>query len=486
MKIGIIGAGIGGMAIAVRASLQGHDVEVYEANDFPGGKLSEFRTKGYRFDAGPSLFTMPQYVDELFRLAGENPSDYFSYEKLSTVCNYFWEDGTALSAYADTDKFEEELLEKLLIPKGVLKDMLADSRTKYELTGRIFLEQPIHKLKPWFSKEVGKAMLKLYKLDIFKSMHQLNQKKLKHPKLIQFFDRFATYNGSDPYRASGILNIIPHFEHHFGAFFPKGGMINITNALHHLAVRNGVKFHFNKKVEKIRVEQGKAKGIICDGENIDFGAVISNMDVLPTYKKLLPNEKHPERILKAERSSSALIFYWGIKQSFPQLDLHNIFFSDFYKEEFDAIKSGSIHHDPTVYVNISSKLNLTDAPEGCENWFTMINVPHNSGQNWDKLIPEARNNILKKLSRILGVNIEELIETEEILDPRRIQLRTSSHGGALYGTASNSRNAAFARHANFSRNIKGLYFCGGSVHPGGGIPLCLLSAKITADELSEF
>jgi phytoene dehydrogenase-like protein len=168
-----------------------------------------------------------------------------------------------------------------------------------------------------------------------------------------------------------------------------------------------------------------------------------------------------------------------MKKTFPKLDLHNIFFSEDYKTEFDHIfKKGSIYHDPTVYVNITSKMTPSDAPEGCENWFTMINVPNNQGQDWDQMIIDAKSNILDKLSRMIGLNLSEYIAVEEILDPRTIESKTSSSLGALYGNSSNNLFSAFLRHANKSRRIKNLYFCGGSVHPGGGIPMCLSSAKI--------
>jgi phytoene dehydrogenase-like protein len=173
-----------------------------------------------------------------------------------------------------------------------------------------------------------------------------------------------------------------------------------------------------------------------------------------------------------------MIFYWGMNKSFPQLDLHNIFFSNDYTQEFDMIfKKSSVCDDPTVYVHVSSKIASQHAPEGKENWFVMVNVPYNSGQDWEMLRNQIRKNVIRKLSKQLSENIEELIEVEDYLDPIRIEQRTSSFGGALYGASSNDRMAAFFRHPNFSKT-KGLYFVGGSVHPGGGIPLCLLSAKI--------
>jgi phytoene dehydrogenase-like protein len=188
--------------------------------------------------------------------------------------------------------------------------------------------------------------------------------------------------------------------------------------------------------------------------------------------------------LAGEKSSSALIFYWGIKKEFQNLELHNILFAKDYKSEFDAIfSSRTIHPDPTVYINITSKVVSNDAPEGSENWFVMINVPHLKGHNWETLRVEARKRIIQKINTTLNVDIESLIEEEEYLDPVIIQSRTGSHLGALYGNASNDTFSAFGRHANHSSAIKGLYFCGGSVHPGGGVPLCLFSAAIAADRI---
>ena len=478
MKIGIIGAGIAGLAAAVRMAAHGYEVDVFEANPYPGGKLSEFRLGGYRFDAGPSLFTMPMYVDELYRLADPAKTPPLSYRRLDVVCHYFWEDGVRLHAHAAPEEFARGAADVLGVDPQAILRALADSRRKYELTGRTFLERSLHRPATWLSREVGSALLQLPSLDIFRSMHQVNQRQLQHPKLVQLFDRFATYNGSNPYRAPGILNIIPHFEHHFGAYFPQGGMHAITEHLYRLALEGGVRFHFEQPVSEIQVEKGRASALVVGERTLRYDRIVSNMDVFFTYRRLLPGQKAPERILAQEKSTSALIFYWGIRKEFPELGLHNIFFSEDYREEFDLLGRGRISDDPTVYVNITQKYESGDAPAGCENWFTMINVPYNSGQDWDALIARSRKNVLDKLSRILGRAIEPLIEEEALLDPRTIESRTNSHLGALYGTSSNDRMAAFLRHANFSSRIEDLYFCGGSVHPGGGIPLCLLSARI--------
>ncbi len=485
-KAFVIGAGIAGIAVAIRLSVKGHTVEVFEANSYPGGKLSEFEKDAFRFDAGPSLLTMPQYIDELFELAGKKPSDYFNYQKLDVLCNYFYEDGTRLTAYADEDTFANEVTTATSEVPSAIKKYRDNSRNTYNITNHVFLERSLHQLKTYLRWDTLRSIFSLRRIDAMRTMHHANKSFFKDERIVQFYDRFATYNGSNPYQAPATLNVIPHIEQHFGAYFPAGGMYSIVTGLVKLAEELGVKFHYNSPVDDIFLGGKQAKGIKVKGELLQSDIIISNMDVWFTYHKLLKSypELHPKKILAQERSSSALIFYWGINKEFPQLDLHNIFFSADYEKEFNHIwRQRDICDDPTVYVNISSKFNTDDAPTGCENWFVMINVPANTGQDWDILIAAARQNILNKLSKNLGEDISKLIISESILDPRGIESRTSSYQGSIYGTSSNSRFAAFLRHANRSSKISNLYFCGGSVHPGGGIPLCLLSAKIVSGPL---
>ena len=479
MKIGIIGAGIAGIATAIRLAARGHAVTVFEANDYPGGKLSAFALDGYRFDAGPSLFTMPQYVEDLFAVAGETTELHFRYQRMASTCNYFWPDGTELRAWAEPAQFAKEAEQKLGVPAAKVEAFLAKSDRKYQLAGNIFLEKSLHKPKTWLNWKVFKALFYLPYFDLFTSMHQVHRKWFKSPKMAQLFDRYATYNGSNPYKAPGMLTIIPHFEHNIGVFYPEGGMHEITRSLYALSLRKGVKYHFNSPVKAILVKNDQATGIQVADQTFDFDRIVSNMDVFYTYRKLLPDLPAPERILGQPKSSSALIFYWGVRGAFPQMDLHNIFFSEDYQAEFAALEQGTVIDDPTIYVNITSKYTASDAPPGAESWFVMVNVPCNTGQDWDALIPGIRRNTLQKLSKALKTDLASLIACEEVLDPRGIEAKTSSHLGALYGYSSNNTMAAFLRHPNFSGRIKNLYFVGGSVHPGGGIPLCLLSAQIT-------
>jgi len=296
----------------------------------------------------------------------------------------------------------------------------------------------------------------------------------------------ATYNGSSPYLAPAMLNIIAQLELNEGPALPVGGMVQITKRAHELALQHGVQFHTNERVTEILHHNKQIIGLQTQKASYSFDIVVSNMDIHYTYEQLLPTVKAPEFLLKQEKSSSAIVFYWGIQHQFSELGVHNIFFAADYQAEFKAIfESKTLYSDPTVYVHISSKVEKRDAPAGKENWFVMVNAPINVGQDWDHEIQLLRTRILQKISQSLGTDIEPLIEVEQINEPRLIDARYSGKQGSIYGNASNNVFSAFLRHPNFSKQLKGLYFAGVTVHPGGGIPLAINSAKIVARCIQE-
>ena len=477
----IIGSGIGGIATALRLRSMNYDVTVFENNNYPGGKLASFDLGPYRFDAGPSLLTMPHFIDELFDLFNENPRDYFNYKKKDISCRYFWDDGTKLNAYSEKSKFINEINKVLGVKESTISTYLLNAKRKYDLTKSMFLEQSLHKLKTYLSKDLLIGLCNVFSFQINKTLNQVNELELKEPHLVQLFNRFATYNGSSPYKTPGMMTLVQHLEQEYGTYVSDKGMNNITKSLYDLALRQGIDFKFNSFVSQILVSGKRAIGVSVGEESYSSDIVVSNMDIVPTYRNLLKNYYQPEKTLSQERSSSALIFYWGINKEFKNLDLHNIFFSNDYKKEFQSIfEKKSIFSDPTVYINITSKDVKGDAPDNCENWFVMINSPNDSGQDWDNMIDEVKSNILKKINRLLNIELEDYIEYEKVYTPKTIESNTQSYMGSLYGSSSNNLMSAFLRHPNFSNETLNLYFCGGSVHPGGGIPLCLLSAKIVS------
>lgn len=477
--VGIIGSGIGGLALSIRLANHGFKVTLFEKNSYAGGKLSELNLNGYRFDKGPSLFTMPCLIDELTTL--QKSKTLFEYHKLETITHYFYSDGTQLKASANIEDFASEISEKLNEKKESVIKHINRNAFYFKTTEDLFLKQSLHQLKNFINLKTLKGILLAPFLGLFSTMNKKNESSFKNPKTIQLFNRYATYNGSNPYKAPGLMNMISHLEFNLGAFLPKKGMHQITTHLVQLAEEAGVAIKYNEKVSNLAVNDNhKITTLTSNGLDYKFDIVASDVDMHVLYKYLLPESLTPKKLLKQEKSSSAFVFYWGINKEFKELGLHNILFSDDYKKEFDYLFSKQEPiDDPTVYINITSKYCKNDAPEGCENWFVMVNVPHNKEKNI-KYTAALRKNVIHKINAILKTDIEKHIVEESTLSPVDIENQTSSFGGSLYGNSSNNKFAAFLRHSNFSSSVKNLYLVGGSVHPGGGIPLCLYSAKIAS------
>ncbi len=481
----VVGSGIAGLASSIRLAQRGIETHVFEANDFPGGKINSRSIGGYRFDQGPSLLTCPEYLEELYILCGRDFAD-FELAELNSSFKYFFNDGVELELKHDRDQIINELSEKLGEDRETVEKYLNKAEKNYELIAPLFIERSLHRWRHLLGGKLRKALASLPSYKLMSTMHQENKRNFKNPRTVQIFNRFAQYNGSHPYKAPAMLNMISHLEINTTPYLPKRGMIQVTESLVELAQESGVQFHFNEAVEEIIVENKTIKGVRTTKGVYKSDFVISNMDISFTYEKLLPTAKRPKKILAQEKSSSAIAFYWGVKKSFEQLEVHNMLFSDEDQEEFDAVFiEKEMHDSPSIYIYISSKSVEGDAPEGCENWFILINAPINQGQDWDKHIDDTRTYVQQRVGALLGEEIAPLIEVEEVLDPRKVETRYSGKFGSIYGNASNNRFSAFYRHPNYSKEIKGLYFAGVSVHPGGGIPLALSSAKIACECLFE-
>jgi phytoene desaturase len=485
-KCVVIGAGIAGLAAAIRMKARGYEVEVYEAAPTPGGKMRQQYAEGFRFDMGPSIVTLPHLIDELFELHGKDPRSYFSYSLLEKPFRFFYEDGTIIQAYSDTERFGEEIEKKTIDTRKRFRKYLKNVRRKYTITRPVFIERSIHRVKDMLHHNVVLGLIRFSKIEAFKTMDKANRNHFKDSKLVRMFNNYATYVGSNPFVAPATLNVIQHLELSLGMYMPDKGIYSIVQALYDLARDVGVQFYFDSRVERILAEQTKAHGILVNGHNVEADLVVSNMDVYLTYQHLLPDWVPPKHVVSQAKSSSAVAFFWGMDRTFEQLGVHNMLYTEDQKEEFRAIYSDqNISSDPSLYLYISSKHVPSDAPKGKENWFVLITAPNNQGQHWDEIVEEARKTVISKISRMLGEPIEKHIAYEDHIDPQKIEADLLGAYGSIYGNSSNSMFAAFLRHANFSRQIKGLYFVGGSVHPGAGIPMCLNSAKIMEQVLKE-
>lgn len=482
-KIVIIGAGLGGLAAACRLAKNNFDVTILEKNETVGGKVNSVESNGYKFDTGASLLTMRHILEELFEACGKRLADYLEIVPLEPICRYFWTDNTVFDASQNIENTEQEI--EKIEPGDVdnFRKYLADSKQKYEIGARTFLAKSLNDL-PKLLKP--KYLPDLLKISTLKTLDQHNAKYFKSEKLRQLFNRFATYNGSSPYQTPATFALIPFVEFGLGAWYVKGGMYEIPKAFERLARELGVEIGVNAEVEKIIVENKKAVGAkLKNGETISADFVISNADAIETYRNLLPIEN--EKFQNREPSCSGFILLLGTRKKFPQLAHHNIFFSDDYKAEFEAIFKQKIPApNPTIYICATSVNDPTQAPNGHENLFVLINAPYTSEQtNWETEKKSYRDLIIKKLENFGLADLESSIDYEQIITPADFEKKYAANRGSIYGISSNGIFSAFLRVPNKSKTIENLFFAGGATHPGGGIPLVLLSGKMAAEMIDE-
>lgn len=492
LRIAVVGAGIGGLAAAIRLAHAGHRVDIYDQRDAVGGKAASRQLGAYRFDTGPSLFTLPWVFRDFFSRVDRRLEDYLSLIPLEPLCRYRWPDGSSLDSSAITDHFAAAA-EGLSAGSGQELRAYLDRATRlWRTAGELFLCNSLHEADTYLHKAGLASILRLPGIGIGRSLHHANAQAFTDRRMIQLFDRYATYNGSDPFQTPSTMRIIPHVEYCWGGWAVKDGIISVARALERLALEAGGRIHLGSPVQRILTTGGsrpRVEAIQVENETLGYDLVVSNADVLSTYRRLLELPTAPEarRYSRLEASSSGIVFLWGMKRRFPELLSHNIFFSADYRREFAEIFSGKgAPADPTVYVNITSKTSPADAPSGSENWFVLVNCSANRGQSWPEQVASSRARVLAHLGRSLGCSLEECIEVEDNIDPTGIERETGSSAGSLYGIASNQPLAAFLRHRNRSKRIGGLYFAGGSAHPGGGMPLALLSGGIVADLVEKY
>lgn len=488
-KIIIIGAGLGGLSAACRLAKAGFSVTVLEKNDSVGGKVNSVEANGYKFDTGASLITLPQIFRELFEFCGRRLEDYLTFEKLEPICRYFWSDGTVFDASEILEKTEDQIAK--IAPEDIdnFRKYLADARQKFEIAERTFLSKSLGELPELLT---AKNLPDLLKISSLKTLDKHNAHYFKSEKMRQLFNRFATYNGSSPYKIPATFALIPFVEFGFGAWYARGGIYEIPKALEKLALELGVEFLFDADVEKILIENKKAVGVKLknelDDEDFLFADIIvSNADAVVTYRELIGEKERKnfkdKKLEKREPSSSGFVLLLGAKKKFPQLAHHNIFFSDDYFTEFRHIFDVRIPTPhPTVYVSASSVTDETQSPENCENLFVLVNVPYMRWQvNWDFEAEPYRNVIVEKLEKFGLDNLEDSIEFQQIITPEDFEYKYRANKGSIYGVSSNGILSAFRRIPNKSADIENLYFAGGATHPGGGMPLVLLSGKMAAD-----
>jgi len=481
--VAVVGGGLGGLSAAIYLASSGHRVRLFEKNAALGGKLAVLESDGFTFDLGPSVLTLPDVFRDLFAAAGADFDAAVPLDRIDPICRYNFADG---SVFELPDGLDNQLDAVARLNPSEVEGYRRFARYAmevYDASADAFLFRPFGDFSGFSGKQGLVALRQLHRLMSPRSLDGLVRRFFRDPRLVQLFNRFATYNGSSPYRAPATFAVIPHVEHALGAYFVRGGMYRLALAEADLARAVGVELNLGREVAGVDVRDGRAMGLrLRDGERVDADAVVMNADAATAYERLLPAEADPRsrrRLLDAESSSSAFIALFGVVRRLPHLAHHNIFFSADYRDEFDAIfRRGVPPDDPTVYVCAPSRTSPTLAREGGESLFIMINMPAlpRRGEGNDEIA--AR--MLDRIARA-GVAMDaSAIAHASHFGPEEIESRYGARLGAIYGPSSNTRFQAFLRPPNRAPRIAGLFFASGSAHPGGGMPLVTLSGKIAA------
>lgn len=479
----IIGGGIGGLSAAIRLAVAGQPVIVLEKNTRTGGKMGQIESAGFRWDTGPSVITMRHVFEDLFQAAGRRFEDAVELLPVEPLTRYFYPDGTVFDASRDASRTTEQIAALSERDVEGYLAYLAYAARIHRITGPVF----IYDRPPTPASFTRVPIQDWLKVDPFRTMHGSIRSFVRDDRLRQLLGRFATYVGGSPYEAPATLNVIAHVELTGGVWYPRGGVYTIAHTMTELARTLGVDIRTDTPASGIDAPDNRVRGVtLHDGTHIETGTVIANADVTTVYKHLLPGNPVTTRRLSQlehfEPSCSGFIMLLGVDGQHPELAHHNIFFSQDYRAEFNSIfKQQTLAPDPTIYVAITSKADPDHAPAGSENWFVLINAPPLSDKvNWEQECAPYRERVLDKLARF-GFDIRHKIRTEQILTPLDLEAMSGAWRGALYGPSSNSRWTAFRRPHNRSKQVKGLYFAGGTTHPGGGVPMVTLSGKVAAE-----
>lgn len=462
LRVVVVGGGVGGLATAIRLGAAGHEVTVLDRADQLGGKLAVREREGFVFDIGPSLVTLPHVYDELFRVAGTTLADEVQLVRLDPQFRYRWPDGHTLVMRDDG------------CDEPGYREFIDHGRQIWEISERTFFAGPMG--SPLALLRRMRSPLDLVRIDPVRTLARSAERTLRDPRMVQWAGRYATYSGSSPYRAPATLGCIAHVEHAYGCWYPVGGLGALRDAFTRVAARVGVETRCRTEVTAISTTGDRVDGVlVADGSSIPADIVVANADATHLYRDLLPDQRALRRVERATPSTSGFIVLAGVRGRTADLAHHNIWFSSDYRREFEQMASGRPADDPTIYACVSSVSDNTQAPVDHENWFVLVNTP--AGADIDAARYEKR--LLERLAEH-GVDLRDRLVFTETITPRDLEQRYRSPGGSIYGTSSDGLRAAFRRPANRGSH-RGLYLVGGSSHPGGGLPLVTMSARIVAD-----
>jgi phytoene desaturase len=482
----VIGAGIGGIATAGRLARNGFNVTVLEKNEKPGGRSNQIVRDGHRFDIGPTLFLMPEVWEETYAALGEKMSDHLELRRIDPTYKVHFEDGLQLQLTSNLGQMQTQLekIEKTAFT-GFL-NYIAEGSKHYKVSLEKFVGRNFLSIFEYFSLRNLPLLFQLKAL----GKHYANTSRFfKDERLKAAFTFQNMYLGLSPFDAPATYSLLQYTELAEGVWYPMGGMYRAIETLTGIAEKLGVKFIYNSPVKEIRVHGSKVEGVVTQGGH-EFSAdtFIGNADLPYIYKELLPASAESEKLDKKLYTCSTIMFYWGMDRSFPQIAHHNVFLGGNYRASFDQIfKDHELPAEPSFYIHAPARTDPSAAPAGQDTLYVLVPVGHlddNREQDWAARVARARRVVVERVQKEMGIaDLEQHIKFEIVYQPEVWKERFNLEKGAAFGLSHNFAQVGYLRPHNRHHQYKNLYFAGASTHPGTGLPIVLLSARLTTERI---
>jgi phytoene desaturase len=494
-NVGIIGGGLGGLASACVLAARGHKAVLFERNDWLGGKAALLEEKGFRFDMGPTILTLPSVLRRIFTEAGRDLDDAMDLVRLDPQWRSFFADGSTLDLSASMETMANRL-EEFAGPATArgYRQFLAQAKHLHRISDDYFFWRSIGGLRDMFdarSTFQSNILRDLLAMQPGRTVAGVVRGHIPDARVAQMVDHFTQYVGSAPDASPAVLCGIAHMQTEEGIWYPMGGTRAIPEALTRLAQSLGVEIRCRSQVARVLTKGEEVCGVrLADGEEVRLDAVISNSDAVRTHRELLEGAPRLafERRRRYEPACSGVVLYLGLRERYDHLLHHNFVFSEDPHAEFHAIyRRGEPAPDPTCYVCAPARTEPGVAPDGGEALYVLVHTPYlRPWQDWKKMLPSYRDVIVEKLRRTAGLeDIESRIVCQQALTPADIHSRYHVLNGAIYGLASHGRFLGAFKPGNRSPDVRGLYLAGGAAHPGPGMPMVLMSGWIAADTLDQ-
>lgn len=477
----MVGAGLGGLAAAVRLRAAGVDVVLLEREQRPGGRAGRLERDGYAFDTGPSVLTMPALLAELFALHGEDLDDHLAITRLDPAYRAVFHDGSVLHVRGSVEAMEAEVADVCGPAEAAgFRRFAAHLRALYEAEYDTFIDANFDSV---LDLAKPARMLRLVQLGGFRRVAPLVASFLSDWRLQRLFTFQSMYAGMSPYEALGVYAIIAYMDAIAGVFAARGGIHAISRALGDLAARAGVDVRLGTAVERVEVSGGRATGVItAGGERLPAEVVVLNPDLPVAYRDLLPPEATPWRVQHLRYSPSCVVVHLGLSRRLEGAAHHNIHFAAGYREAFDDLLSGRMQRDPSWFLSVPTVSDPELAPPGGEVGFYLLPTPNLDGSplNWEAQGPRERNLALERLEAAGYGTVRAAVEVSEVATPAD-WARQGMAAGTPFAASHRFFQTGPFRPRNVAPKVRGVVFTGSSTTPGVGVPMVLVSGKLAAE-----